>query len=248
MKTAQSTVFWIITLLIVFSVGCQADPSFSSGWVSKDLATLTFSANEVVITENTISRTFPYAIKDGQLQIMYAQDTAIFQFKQTNDSLFLELLAVNPSKHRNLFEYLGGQQFVRLSSWNGQTNWDSVLVERHYWINQKKTSQAEKIVLYPNGHAQIQSVLKEHLKPGTTIHTCKVRDEIKEQLSAELSRITPTTFHLWQGPAEDALLMNTVTLYSSSGVDTFSGFDVPMAYPLLHDLLSRMPEILHCEK
>jgi hypothetical protein len=109
MKTAQSTVFWIITLLIVFSVGCQADPSFSSGWVSKDLATLTFSANKVVITENTISTAFPYAIKDGQLQIMYAQDTAIFQFKQTNDSLFLELLAVNPSKHRNLFKYLGGQ-------------------------------------------------------------------------------------------------------------------------------------------
>ena len=42
--------------------------------------------------------------------------------------------------------------------------------------------------------------------------------------------------------------MNTVTLYSSSGVDTFSGFDVPIAYPLLHDLLSRMPEILDCEK
>jgi hypothetical protein len=91
-------------------------------------------------------------------------------------------------------------------------------------------------------------VLKEHLKPGMTIHTCKVRDEIKEQFSTELSRITPTTFHLWQGPVEDALLMNTVTLYSSSGVDTFSGFDVPMAYPLLYDLLSRMPEILHCEK
>lgn len=201
--------------------------------------------HEVIMAEIFYSRTFNYTIKDDTLQVIHDQDTTLFNAEKTKDSLFLELIEARESPYKKFFELFEHKWFVRLSSWDGLTKWDSLLVERHYWVNQEKNAIAERIILTPDGKTGVQTALKENLKGGK--HVCSVRDSVRAALALEISRITPHTFYLLNGPVEDALLYNTITVFSPAGTYSFSGFDVPRAYPVLKNLLDRLPEVLACD-
>lgn len=236
------------TLIILLSLSnCSREEINRHEWISHDLTRLTFIDTELSITTFWDEKKFNYNVSRGFFSLAGPKDTAKFEYSQYKDSLYLRLMGQGDSAKNQepVFLYLDGKSFVRLSSWNYLKQWDSIRIEKHYWVLKTRASLAERIILKPTNELMIQTALIDRWKLKTM--QCRVKDPIWQGLRIELSRLSPRTFFLYQGPEEDALLYNTIIVSSGAQKDTFSGYDFPRSYPYFYYFSQQSEEVIECE-